>query len=100
MPPDVPEFFIPRRDQLGAGFTLLYRPAVLGVARLHYIDKKTGTDYGRPSAFFDPLSANRRLISGPGPKSTPTKFPNCPRHLSLVHSSTPYLVRRKGQILC
>ncbi len=45
VPPDVPEFFIPRRVQPDAGSMLLYRPAVLGVARLHYSDKKTGIDH-------------------------------------------------------
>ncbi len=45
VPPDVPEFFIPRPVLSDAGSMLLYRPAVLGVARLHYAEKKTGIDY-------------------------------------------------------
>jgi hypothetical protein len=45
VPPDVPEFFVPRRGRVEAGETLLYRPALLGVARLHYTDKKAGIDH-------------------------------------------------------
>jgi hypothetical protein len=45
VPPDVPEFFIPRRDPRDAGAALLYRPSLLGVARLHYADKKSGVDH-------------------------------------------------------
>jgi Skp family chaperone for outer membrane proteins len=45
VPPDVPEFFVPRRASSGAGESLLYRPALLGVARLHYAEKKAGVDY-------------------------------------------------------
>ena len=55
IPPDVPEFFIPRRDQLDAGSVLLYRPAILGVARLHYADIKTGTDHWETLGLLRPV---------------------------------------------
>jgi hypothetical protein len=45
VPPDVPEFFVPRRARPQAGESLLYRPALLGVARLHYADRKTRVDH-------------------------------------------------------
>ena len=45
VPPDVPEFFIPRRARSRAGESLLYRPALLGIARLHFAEKKAGIDY-------------------------------------------------------
>jgi hypothetical protein len=45
VPPDVPEFFVPRRASARAGEKLLYRPALLGIARLHYAEKKAGVDY-------------------------------------------------------
>jgi hypothetical protein len=45
MPPDVPEFFVPRRARSRAGESLVYRPSLLGVARLHYTDRKPGVDY-------------------------------------------------------
>jgi hypothetical protein len=44
VPPDVPEFFLPRRDHLKAGEILQYYPTLLGVTRLHYADKKAGID--------------------------------------------------------
>jgi hypothetical protein len=44
MPPDVPEFFVPCRARAQAGESLRYQPALLGVARLHYADKKAGID--------------------------------------------------------
>ncbi len=45
VPPDVPEFFVPRRARPRAGELLIYRPALLGVARLHYAERKAGVDY-------------------------------------------------------
>ena len=44
VPPDVPQFFVPPRGRARAGESLQYRPALLGVARLHYADKKAGID--------------------------------------------------------
>jgi hypothetical protein len=44
LPPDVPEFFIPPQERLDAGAALEYRPAILGVARLHFADKKSAID--------------------------------------------------------
>jgi hypothetical protein len=43
--PDVPEFFMPRRAHARPGESLLYQPALLGVARLHYAEKRAGVDY-------------------------------------------------------
>ena len=45
VPPDVPEFFLPRKDRHEVGGSPHYRPGVLGVARLHYTDKKAGIDH-------------------------------------------------------
>ncbi len=44
MPPGVPEFFVPCRARLRPGESLFYSPSLLGVARLHYADKKPGVD--------------------------------------------------------
>ena len=52
VPPDVPEFFVPRRARSQAGESLLYRPAVLGVARLHYADEKRASTTGRRWPWF------------------------------------------------
>jgi hypothetical protein len=53
VPPDVPAFFVPRRGSLKAGESLLYRPAILGVARLHYADKKAGVDHWETVALVE-----------------------------------------------
>jgi hypothetical protein len=45
VPPDVPEYFVPRRDRLEETLTLQYLPVLLGVARLHYADSKAGIDH-------------------------------------------------------
>ena len=55
VPPDVPEFFVPRRARFRAGESLLYRPALLGVARLHYAERKAGVD------FWETLALVRRI---------------------------------------
>jgi hypothetical protein len=55
LPPDVPEFFIPHREPLSAGVVLLYRPALLGVARLHYADKKAGIDHWETLGLLRPV---------------------------------------------
>ncbi|MFO0889178.1 MAG: hypothetical protein U0790_08565 [Isosphaeraceae bacterium] len=55
LPPDVPEFFIPSREPLAAGATLLYRPALLGVARLHYAEKKAGVDHWETLGLLRPM---------------------------------------------
>jgi hypothetical protein len=55
VPPDVPQFFLPRRGQLAAGTALEYRPALLGAARLHYADKKAGIDHWETLCLIRPI---------------------------------------------
>lgn len=55
VPPDVPEFFLPRRGPLQAGSSLSYRPALLGVARLHFIDKKSAVDFWETLGLLRPI---------------------------------------------
>ena len=43
IPPDVSQYFVPARGSQ-AGSTLLYRPTVLGVAQVHFVDARTGID--------------------------------------------------------
>jgi len=43
IPPDVSQYFVPARGSQ-SGSTLLYRPAVLGVAQVHFIDTRSGID--------------------------------------------------------
>ncbi len=55
VPPDVPEFFIPRQSPLNVGAAILYRPAILGVARLHYADRKPGVDFWETLGLLQPV---------------------------------------------
>ena len=61
VPPDVPVFFVPRRARVEPGESILYRPAILGVARLHYADKKAGVDHWETLALLQP---DRRRDAG------------------------------------
>jgi hypothetical protein len=47
LPPGVPEFFLPRRVRLGEGESLVYRPALLGTARLHFAQAASDVDEWR-----------------------------------------------------
>jgi hypothetical protein len=44
LPPDIEEFFIPCRDSISPGEKLVYRPALLGSAKVHYANAKLGID--------------------------------------------------------
>ncbi len=54
LPPDVPEFFVPSRgsSRSKSGASLLYRPALLGRAQLHFVDKKANLDLWRDVALL------------------------------------------------
>jgi len=56
LPPDVPEYFLPLSDAVGPGNRLLYRPALLGRARLHYVAKRNGVDLWRREALLAPAA--------------------------------------------
>jgi len=43
LPPEVPQYFVPVRGSQ-AGKNILYKPAVLGSAQIHFSDVKTGID--------------------------------------------------------
>ncbi|MGE3106823.1 MAG: ATP-binding protein [Phycisphaerales bacterium] len=44
LPPDVPQYFLPRRGIVPAGTTLLYKPMLLGTAKVYFADAKAGVD--------------------------------------------------------
>lgn len=54
LPPDVPESFVPARGpgRAKSGDALLYRPALLGRAQLHFVDKKANVDLWRDVALL------------------------------------------------
>jgi hypothetical protein len=55
VPPDVPSAFVPRRSTVGPGESIVYRPSILGVARLHYADAKAGIDHWETLALLQPI---------------------------------------------
>jgi hypothetical protein len=44
LPPGVPVFFIPWRGPARPGTSLLYRPALMGTGRAHFVNAKSGID--------------------------------------------------------
>lgn len=55
VPPDVPEYFLRRSASAAAAGNPTYNPALLGVARLHYVDKRAGVDYWETIALLRPV---------------------------------------------
>jgi hypothetical protein len=88
VPADVPEYFL---AATAAGETLLYKPMVMGSAKLHFVDSKLALDQWQTTAFLAPLSddgnevlwseaANipelkSRLSKAPAPSSTFAQLP-------------------------
>ncbi|MEX2303136.1 MAG: DUF87 domain-containing protein [Bryobacterales bacterium] len=59
LPAGIPEYFAPLRSAPAEGSELIYQPAVLGMARTHYEDKRRKIDYSRE------LSVIVRIEDGP-----------------------------------
>ncbi|MFA5077965.1 MAG: DUF87 domain-containing protein [Dehalococcoidia bacterium] len=62
IPPDVAQYFVPARGSQ-TGSTVYYKPAVLGVAQVHFIDAKSGVDMADDNAAVtditdDPIPVN------------------------------------------
>ncbi len=49
LPPGVVQFFLPRREKLASDSRLVYRPALLGSARVHFAQASTHVDVWRPA---------------------------------------------------
>ncbi len=58
LPSDVPEFFLPLRGQPSPGRSLLYRPALLGTARVHFASSRERIDQWEMVALLAPLRAD------------------------------------------
>ncbi len=54
LPADVSELFL--KPLAGNGGALLYKPMVAGLARLHYVDSKSGVDVWNEAAYIAPFS--------------------------------------------
>jgi hypothetical protein len=57
LPPDISERFLARRANLPHGAKLLYRPALLGNARLHFADTKNKIDEWHDVALLMPVDS-------------------------------------------
>jgi len=55
LPPDVPEAFLPRRGTLPAGARLVYYPALLGTAKVHFAQTTSGVDVWETLSLVAPL---------------------------------------------
>jgi hypothetical protein len=55
MPPGITERFVSRRSNIPEGSTLLYRPALLGKAKVHFAQASTGVDSWRDVTLLLPI---------------------------------------------
>ncbi len=61
LPPDVPEAFAPQRGEVRAGARLVYRPALLGTARVHFAQTTNKVDHWQELAFVLPIESDAAL---------------------------------------
>jgi len=59
VPADVPEYFL---AATAAGDGLLYKPMVMGVAKLHFVDAKLALDQWQTTAYLAPLSDDGNTV--------------------------------------
>jgi len=55
LPPDVAERFLARRASVPQGGRVLYRPAILGTARVHFVKATSGIDEWQDVALLSPV---------------------------------------------
>jgi hypothetical protein len=65
VPPGVEEVFIARPDSPSPDASLIYRPALLACAVLHYVDAKAGLDEWRTISLLGALEPGARAWSAP-----------------------------------
>jgi hypothetical protein len=56
LPPDISNFYIPARGSAPAGSKLLYRPAILGAARVTFSDAKAKVDTSQDLVYTTPVT--------------------------------------------
>ncbi len=57
LPPDVPEFFMRPKS---AGGSLTFKPNVIGISKLHFVDAKAGVDTWLTNTYLAPVSDDGR----------------------------------------
>jgi hypothetical protein len=55
VPPEIPQYFIPLRSRAPAGARLVYRPALLGSAKIYFRDAKLGAEQSQDVSLLLPL---------------------------------------------
>ena len=56
LPPDVPQFFIPTRGSAPGGSAVLYRPMILGAAKINFVDAKSKVDTTQDVTCLTPVT--------------------------------------------
>ena len=58
LPPEVQSFYIPMRGSAPLGSKLLYKPGILGAAKINYSDAKTRIEQSESGVFLAPITEN------------------------------------------
>ena len=97
VPPDVPEFFIPRRDRLAAGATLCSTaPRSWAWPGSITPTRSPASTTGRPWGCSGRSARRCRPTSGMAPRCTPTASPSSRRRPSRAPASPPWPPRCPG----
>ncbi len=64
IPADVKEAFLPRRGAAQPGERLIYRPSLLGIAKLHFVDAKAQVDTWADASLLVPLGEGDTVWEG------------------------------------
>jgi hypothetical protein len=94
LPPGVPEAFLPLRERLQAGETLVYHPELLGEARVHFADAKSGIDFWEnctlrlpldetlPTSLWEEATASEEPLETEAAPQGEAKFGSLPAELT------------------
>ena len=63
LPPQIAQYYVGLREAAGNSQRLVYRPLVLGLARLHYVHTRSKTDVWSSQACFVPFADSGRDLS-------------------------------------
>ncbi len=66
IPPEVPQFFVPVRGTAPAGSSLVYRPMVLGAAKVNFADAKARINYLQDIVCLTPITESAIPVSWEG----------------------------------
>ncbi|MBX5461939.1 MAG: ATP-binding protein [Steroidobacteraceae bacterium] len=61
-PPGVPEYFLPATSAGGSAKRVAYKPMIMGVAKLHFVDAKLRRDEWRTEAYLAPFSTDGKSV--------------------------------------